>query len=161
MRTLMSFLIGLLTMAAVVVMGAVVVQNGQNAQLSFHGTSFEVAQGWLVGGAAALGFVLAFLLLIPGRLASTFHSRGLGRKGQNLEQRMQGLRDEYAQLQGSHQRLLEEHRHVLDQVLAPVAAAQGADPTRAPSPAASPAALTTPATNAEALQPTGPIHPPR
>jgi hypothetical protein len=176
MRALISFLIGLLTMAAIVALGVLVVQNSQNAQLSVQGNAFQVAQGWLVAGAAAVGFLLSFLLLIPGRLASAFRSWGLSRQGQRLEQRLQSLRDEYAQLQGSHQRLLEEHHHVLDQVLAPVTAGRAEQgpgapaPTPAPAPAprpaspvaAPPAPAMPSAMKAEAaLQRTGPIRPPR
>ncbi len=148
MRTLISFLIGLLTMAAIVALGFVVAQNDQNAQVTFQGTSFQFAQGWMVAGAAALGFLLAYLLLIPGRLASALRTGSLSRQGQRLEQRLQGLREEHAQLQGSHQRLLEEHHHVLSQVLAPVGA------EREP---AAPSSLAMPAATAEALQRTGPI----
>jgi uncharacterized membrane protein YciS (DUF1049 family) len=152
MRTLISFLIGLLTMAAIVALGFVVAQNDQNVQVTVQGTSFQFAQGWMVAGAAALGFLLAYLLLIPGRLASAFRTGSLSRQGQRLEQRLQGLREEHAQLQGSHQRLLEEHHHVLSQVLAPMGA--GREPTAPSSPAM-------PAATAEDLQRTGPIFLPR
>jgi uncharacterized membrane protein YciS (DUF1049 family) len=152
MRTLISFLIGLLTMAAIVALGFVVAQNDQNVHVTLQGTSIEFAQGWMVAGAAALGFLLAYLLLIPGRLASALRSASLSRQGQRLEQRMQGLREEHAQLQGSHQRLLEEHHHVLSQVLAPVGAEY--EPV-------APSALAMPAATAEAFERTGPLRPRR
>jgi uncharacterized membrane protein YciS (DUF1049 family) len=152
MRTLISFLIGLLTMAAIVALGFVVAQNDQNVHVTLQGTSIEFAQGWMVAGAAALGFLLAYLLLIPGRLASALRTASLSRQGQRLEQRLQGLREEHAQLQGSHQRLLEEHHHVLSQVLAPVGAER--EPV-------APSTLAMPAATAEAFERTGPLRPRR
>jgi hypothetical protein len=145
MRALISFLIGLLTMAAIVALGFVVAQNDQNAQVTVQGITIQFAQGWMVAGAAALGFLLAYLLLIPGRLASAFHTASLSRQRQRL-------REEHAQLQGSHQQLLEEHHHVLSQVLAPVGA------EREPE---APSTLAMPAATAEDLQRMGPIFLPR
>ncbi len=118
MRPPLSFLIGLLTVATAIALGILAVQNGQNASFSFLGNTFQASQGWAVAGAAALGFLLAFLLLIPGRLASIWRTWWLGRQAQTLEAKLLTLHEEHARLQGSHQRLLEEHRHVVDQVLA-------------------------------------------
>jgi uncharacterized integral membrane protein len=117
MRTPLSFLIGLLTVATAVALGILAVQNGQDASFSFLGNTFQAPQGWAVAGAAGLGFLLAYLLLIPGRLASSWRTWWLGRQTHTLETKLLTLQEEHARLQGSHQRLLEEHRHVLDQVL--------------------------------------------
>lgn len=161
MRTFLPFLFGLLTMAAVVALGIVVNQNGQSAQVAFLGNSLQVAQGWGIAGAAALGFILAFLLLIPGRLASAMRTGNLSRQGHSLEERLQTLREEYAQLQGSYQRLLAEHQTILSQVLSPVAGArQPVAGARQPvAPPAAAAFMTEHATE-RPLRPTGPIRPP-
>lgn len=161
MRTFLPFLFGLLTMAAVVALGIVVNQNGQSAQVAFLGESLQVAQGWSIAGAAALGFILAFLLLIPGRLASAMRTGNLSRQGRSLEERLQTLREEYAQLQGSYQRLLAEHQTILSQVLSPVAGArQPAAGARQPiTPSAAASFMTEHATE-RPLRPTGPIVPP-
>jgi hypothetical protein len=116
-------------MAAIVALGFLVVDNGQNVQIALLGNSAQFAQGWTVAGAAARGFVLAFLLPIPGRLASAWQSWSLSRQGERLEERLQGL--------------LEEHQRVLSQMLAPVTAA-----AREPAPAP----LAMPAAAANALQ---------
>ena len=129
MRTPLSFLIGLLTVATAIALGILAVQNGQNASFSFLGNTFQASQGWAVAGAAALGFLLAYLLLIPGRLASIWRTWWLGRQAQTLETKLLTLREEHARLQGSHQRLLEEHRHVVDQVLARMEPARTAEAT--------------------------------
>lgn len=152
MRGLLSFVFGLITMAAIVAMGIIVAQNDQTVHLTFLGNSLQIPQGWAVAGAAALGFVLSFLLLVPGRLANAMRMGSLSRQGQQLEQRLRQLREEHAQLQGSHQRLLAEHQTVLSQVLAPVSA--GRQPAAPPAAAAAFAAE-------DPLKPTGPIHPRR
>jgi hypothetical protein len=61
-------------MAAIVALGFIVADNGQSAQVGALGYSLQLAQGWTMAAAAAIGFLLAFLLLIPGRLASAWRS---------------------------------------------------------------------------------------
>jgi uncharacterized integral membrane protein len=151
MSRFLSVLFGLLTIAAVAAMGVIVTQNDQNARLAFLGNTMQFAQGWTIAGAAALGFLLAFLLLIPGRLASGLRAVGLSRQGRLLEERLRGLREEHTQLQGRHQRLLDEHQRMLNQMPAPVAAGERQ--------AAAPLAM--PAASAAGLPRTGPILPKR
>ena len=138
MRTFISFLVGLVTAAVVVGLGVLVAQNAQNEQFTFMGATFQGAMGWLTAGAVALGFLLAFLVLIPGRLASAWQRWMLGQRGQALENQLRELRQQHAELQGSHWSLLEEHRLVMSQVLTPVAA--GRVQTSSVAPAAAPAA---------------------
>jgi uncharacterized membrane protein len=125
MRTFVSLVIGIILAAVVVGLGVLVAQNGQGEQFTFLDTSLQGDKGWLAAGAVALGFVLAFLVLIPGRLASAWRGWWLGRQTQALEDRLRVLREQYAELQGSHRRLLEEHQRVMEQVLTPVAADRG------------------------------------
>jgi uncharacterized membrane protein len=132
MRRLISFLIGIVLAVVVVGLVVLVAQNGQGEQFTFLGTTFQGDKGWLAAGAVALGFVLAFLVLIPGRMASAWHGWWLGRRGQTLEDRLRALREEHAELQGSHRRLLEEHQHVMGQVLTPVAAGRERDAAQLP-----------------------------
>src|SRR5262249_24906423 len=125
--------------------------------------TLQAGKGWIVAGAALLGFLLAFLLLIPGRLASAWRSWTAGRQAQALEERLLELRQAYARLQGSHRLLLDEHDRMMDQMLAPGTAAAGRE--RAPSSlgderddyAATP---TKPAAIVAAPRPTGPLYPP-
>ncbi len=69
MRTVIAFVVGIATAAVVVGLGVLVVQNTQSEQLTFLGTTLFVDKGGVVAGGVALGFVLAVLLLLPGRLA--------------------------------------------------------------------------------------------
>jgi len=140
MRTAISFLVGLITAAVVVGLGVLVAQNGQGEQFTLLGATFQGAMGWVTAGAAALGFLLAFLILIPGRLASAWQRWTLGRRGQELEEQLRVLQQQHAELQGSHWSLLEEHRQVMANVLTPVAAGrvQSASVAAAGAPAATP-----------------------
>jgi uncharacterized membrane protein YgaE (UPF0421/DUF939 family) len=129
MRSLISFLIGMVaaTAAAVVGLGISVAQQGQSAQFTFLGMSLQADQRWVVAGAVALGFLLALLLaallLIPDRVASARRSGALSRYARALEEQLRTLREQYAQLQGGYRNLLEEHQRVMGQVLPSGAAA--------------------------------------
>lgn len=117
MRVLTSFLIGILAAATVAAFVVLVMQNSQGVQLGFLGTTAQLNAGGAVAGAGAVGFLLALLLLLPGRLASAWRTANLSRQGQSQEKRLAALREQYAALQGSHQRLLDEHQQVMGQVL--------------------------------------------
>ena len=128
MRVLVAFLAGIVAASILATLGILVGQNPQAVSYTFLDTPMHAGLGVVVGAAALLGFVLSFLLLVPGRLASAWRGLLLSRQTRLLEERLALLRDERAQLQGSHERLLEEHRHVMGKVLAPavVQAAPGA-----------------------------------
>jgi uncharacterized integral membrane protein len=117
MRIVIAFLVGILTAAVVAALGVLVVQNTQSEQFTFLGATFSGDKGGVVAGAAAVGFILAVLLLLPGRLASAWHRAHSHRQTRTLEQRLLALGQEHAQLHGGHQRLVEEHGLVLDRVL--------------------------------------------
>ena len=127
MRTLMRLLIAIVLVAVVVGLGVLVAQNGQSEQFSFLGTTFQGNMGWLAAGAVALGFVLAVLVLIPGRLASAWRGWWLGRRGQALEDQLRALREQHAELQSSHRRLVEEHQRAMQQGPTPVTAGRERD----------------------------------
>ena len=135
MRVLLAFLIGLVTAAFVAAAIILVVQNGQGERLTFLGLSFSGYVGWDLAAAAGLGFILAFLLLVPGRLASAWRSVGLGKQTRQLEERLATLRQEYARLEGEHGVLRDEHEQ-----LRIVAASQPLTVTIAAPPALPPAA---------------------
>ena len=85
MRTAVTFFIGILTTTVVVGLGAGIAQNSQSQQFALLGASIQAGEGWVVAGATTLGFLLAFLLLIPGRLASAWRSGTASRQAQALE----------------------------------------------------------------------------
>ena len=124
MRILMSFLVGIIMAAVAVGLSVLVAENSQSENFIFLGTTFQANKGWILAGAVLLGFFLAILLLIPGWLASARHRWTLRRQARSQEDRMRALREQHAELQGSHRSLLEEHQRVMQQVLAPLATGQ-------------------------------------
>jgi hypothetical protein len=124
MRILMSFLVGISMAAVAVGLGVVVTENSQSEHFMFLGTTFQGDKGWILAGAVVSGFLLAILLLIPGRLAAARHRWMQKRQARAQEDGMRALREQHAELQGSHRSLLEEHQRVMQQVLAPLATSQ-------------------------------------
>jgi uncharacterized membrane protein len=110
MRAVVSFLVGLLTMATVVALGIMAHQNTRREQLALLGAMLQVGAGLVVTAAARMGFVLAILIVIPGPLASTWHGWNLRRRRQKREGRLANLTYYHAHLQGSHQAI---HRRLL------------------------------------------------
>jgi uncharacterized membrane protein len=112
MRALLWFLVGLLSAVFVAAAIVLIVQNGQSEQITFLGLRFSGYVGWDIAAGAALGLILAFLLLVPGRLASAWRTAGLNRQAQQLEEKLAALREEYARLQGQHGVLRDEHEQL-------------------------------------------------
>lgn len=117
MRIISSLLVGMIAAAIIAALGIAATQNLQRDQLTLASTTLQTNTGWLIVSAAALGFLVALLLLVPGRLASAWRRRSLSRQGQQLQDTVALLREQYAQIQGSHQRLLEERQHLLAQLV--------------------------------------------
>jgi hypothetical protein len=107
--------VGILSMGVVLGFGVLVAQNGQTAHVDFLGLGLDADAGWL-WAAAVIGFALAVLLLIPGRLAGAWRGRSLNRQAGALETQLAALQRQYAQLHGDHERLLAEHQQLLEQV---------------------------------------------
>jgi hypothetical protein len=112
MRALISFFIGLLTAASLVAAIILIAQNDRIEQITFLGQRFDGYVGWDLVAAAGLGVILAFLLLIPGRLASSWRSVGLTRQARELDAKLSSLREEYARLQGEYSVLHVEHEEL-------------------------------------------------
>jgi hypothetical protein len=140
MRTVIAFFVGIVTAAVVAGLGVLVIEDTQSEQLTLLGVSVSGAQGVVVAGSVAVGFVLAVLLLLPGRIASGWHRARIRQQTRALEERLRVLREEHALLHGGHQRLVVEHGLVLDRVL----------PSRSP---AAPSAGQTPQTPQASPQP--------
>ena len=86
MRILMSFLVGISMAAVAVGLGVLVAENSQSEQFMFLGATFQGNKGWILAGAVVLGFLLAILLLIPGRLAGARHRWSGHRQTQSAAQ---------------------------------------------------------------------------
>lgn len=132
MRTVIAFFVGIATAAVVAGLGVLVVQDTQSEQFTFLGVTLSGDKGAVVAGAVVLGFVLAVLMLLPGRLASAWHRAQIQRQTRALEERLRALREEHAQLNGGHQRLVQEYGLVLSRVLPSAPPAPSAPTAAAP-----------------------------
>lgn len=103
MHTRISFLIGIVSAAVVVGLRVLVAENEQGEHFTFPGCYVPRRQGLAYGRGRGVGFLLAFLVLIPGQLASAGHRWTVGRQTVALEDRLRAL--------------LEEHQPVMQQVL--------------------------------------------
>lgn len=117
MRAFGTFLAAVVALVILLAMALIVLQNGQTVQLTVLNTTITAPAGLTVATAAGLGFLAAFLLLIPGWLANAWRRLALARRTRKLEANLGALREEHAQLRGSHALLLEEHQLVMDHML--------------------------------------------
>jgi uncharacterized integral membrane protein len=106
MRVVIAFFVGIVTAAVVAGLGVLVVQDSQSEQFTFLGLTLSGDKGVAVAGTVAVGFVLAVLLLLPGRIASAWHRAHMRQQTRTLEGRLRALREAHAQLHGGHQRLV-------------------------------------------------------
>jgi len=130
MRWLTSFVV---TICDVIIVVALVIFAGENThadQFRFLGGSFSGNVGWIVAGAAILGFLFAFLLLAPGRIASNWRARGLRRERERSEQELATLHGEHEQLRVEHARMVGE-RNQMRSALVTASAANAAQSARA------------------------------
>jgi uncharacterized integral membrane protein len=173
MRGFFTFIASVIAIVIIAALAIFAVQNMLTLRVSFLGRSLTADLWWLVVGAAVLGFILALLLLAPGRVAAGWRSMVLQREaarrerelGQLREQHMR-LRTEHGRLQADHAQLETEHDQLQAQRTpaawppahaAPTTPAAAAAPTApptttAPAPKAAASGATTP-------QPTAPAAP--
>lgn len=151
MRGLFRF-IGLLLAAIIIAALAIfAVENISLVPLRYVGKTFTGNLWWICVGSAVLGFILAFLLLAPGRVAAGWRGRTLGRERMRLQDDLAVVRAREAQLRTEHEHLRAEHAQVAaerDQLRQPGTTTAPAA-TGMPVPAASERA----STNAEPLVP--------
>jgi hypothetical protein len=96
-----------------VLVAALLAQNAHGEHLAYFGVNVAVNMAWILLGAATFGFVLALLLLIPGRIAVGFHAWGLDREAAQLEQQVALLRDQREELLDRHEALMEGQERTL------------------------------------------------
>lgn len=109
MRALIRF-IGLLLAAIIIAALAIfAAQNIRLTPLHYLGMSFTGNVWWICVGSAVLGFILAFLLLAPGRVASGWRGRSLGRERTRLSDELAVVRAREAQLRADHEQLRARH----------------------------------------------------
>jgi len=107
----------LVTYVIVTVLGGVLLLflalNHYTVQLDVFGPEYSVSIALLMLGAAALGFVVAMLIVLPGRIASAVNARRLDRELRYLEQDVMELQEMRARLLARHDYLVEGHERIL------------------------------------------------
>lgn len=161
MRAFLSFVWFLIAAAIVAALAIFAVQNVVGVPVHFLGYSFMGNVWWITVGAAALGFLLGFILFVPGSIAASWRGRTLRREHEQLQQQTTEQHAEYEQLEREHMRLRSEYQHVVAErdrlrarpVARPVA---GAPATGVPS-AAAPRTTEAATPVAEPVQPAEPV----
>src|SRR5262245_25320345 len=103
-----------------IVVSLFIAQNTHAEQLAFFGQQVSTNLAWIMIGAAACGFLVALVLLVPGRVAATFHIWSLHREARDFEEylaqqedRLVIQRERREDLLDHHERLLEGHERLL------------------------------------------------
>lgn len=134
MRGFRNFIVSILSAIIIVVLAIFAVQNLQGITAHFVGATFTPSVWWVSIGSAALGFLLALLILAPGRIAAGWRTRSLGREQLRREQEMSVLRQEHDSLRAQHAHLQAEREGLQterDQLRARLAAANEVPVTQA------------------------------
>lgn len=112
MRGLLRF-VGLLIVAAIIAALAIfAAQNITRVPVQFVYARFTGNLWWICVGSAVLGFVLAFLLLAPGRVAAGWRGRSLRREQTRLQDQLAVQQAREEQMRAEHAHLRAEHRQV-------------------------------------------------
>ena len=126
MRVLRT-LLGIIVLVALVVgIGALFSANAGGTTLSLGTMTLQASIGAIVAGAVVLGFVVAALLLLPGRLSAGAQRQRLARAHHQTADELAALRQQHAQLQDAHQRLLAGSQSAPVDATATLPAASGA-----------------------------------
>ena len=100
MRAVTGFLVGIIAALVALSLGVIVVQNSVSVDVIFLGNTYQAPTGWLLLIFSAVGFVVAFLLLIPGRLVSAWRSWALSKQTHRLQDKLVDVQTQYALLEG-------------------------------------------------------------
>jgi uncharacterized integral membrane protein len=87
--------------------------NRQTVQLHLIDGQRAVSLAWVMAGAAVVGFVIALLILLPGRAASALINRRLKRDLRELEQQFEQLDEARERLLTQQGSLLERHEQMV------------------------------------------------
>lgn len=94
MRALRIVVSGILSALIIVVLAIFAIENLQRVPARFFGNGFTPTLWWISIGSAVLGFVLALLVLEPGRIAARQSARSLSREHSWAEAEVDALRAE-------------------------------------------------------------------
>ncbi len=105
MRALTGFIVALLAIVIIVALAIFAIQNLNPVNAHFLGYAFTPNLWWIVVGCAVLGFLLAAIVLAPGRFAAGWRARSLARSHAQTEAELAALQEQHAQLQAERDRL--------------------------------------------------------
>jgi len=88
-------------------------QNIRVEHIAFFGLVFSLNFVWILLGAAGFGFLLASLVLVPGRIATSIHSWGLNHEAEQLEQQVAMLQEQREHLLTRHEALMANEERTL------------------------------------------------
>lgn len=113
MRAITGFLVGIIAALVALSLGVIVIQNSVTTDVIFLGQSYQAPTGWLLLVFTGVGFVVAFLLLIPGRLGSAWRSWALSKQTHKLQDKLVDVQTQYALLEGEIRLLRTERQRRL------------------------------------------------
>jgi hypothetical protein len=88
-------------------------QNEHTEHLAYFGLNIPTNIVWVILGAAGFGFVMALLLVLPGRVVVAWHNRTLDREAGYLERQLALLHEEREHILTRHEQVLEGHERML------------------------------------------------
>jgi hypothetical protein len=98
MRMLRFFLSYVLLNIFAILAAMFLAQNLRMEHLAFFGLDFTLNFVWILLGSVAFGFLSAFFLLLPGRIAAHIHSWSLDREAEELEKQVALLQQQREQM---------------------------------------------------------------
>lgn len=87
--------------------------NHPKVQIDLLDAQYSVSLPWIMGVAAVFGFLVALLMLLPGRIAAMVNTWSLERDLREVEQQYEELQMLRARLLADHEALVERHERML------------------------------------------------
>ena len=114
MRIIRFFLSYVLVNIFVLLVGTFLAQNVHVEHLAFFGLNVQTNFVWIMVGAATFGFLVAFVLLVPGRVVVSLRVWELDREAGQLERQVALLEEQREDLICRHEVLIQAREHALD-----------------------------------------------
>lgn len=105
MRVVKNFFAAIIALVIVAALAIFAAQNLTPLPVRYLGATFTANLWWLVLGGAALGFILALVLVAPGAWLSSWRAR---RENRQMSQEVESLRRQHTQLRAERDRLQTE-----------------------------------------------------
>lgn len=113
MRTVRATFVTILVLVGAIVLAIFAVGNVGTISVTFARMRFPLPVWWIEIGSALIGFVMALLLMLPGRVATGWRARGLLREHERKDITIAQFREERDRLQAENARLMAERDGLL------------------------------------------------